>query len=599
MEMNSLRNMVIKVILVLVVITPVCAQSSSQSGEDLLNGLLTEVDLGTQITSDLAALGFTSETLSELQSLAHTAPRTASPQPRTPPTQPQKMSDELKAIASKVIGSTIVAMPSNDNVLKMCEIDDKMFENELDHASMLAEAKGKAFEETDNVTKANFRIKYFFDVDVCVLKKLAANGTAAAALRPRLERLQRNGLFRNSLANVTKSSKQLLHEMLVQDGMSHEDFEVLYSGKEIDHDTFSKLESVKRMNARDRHATSGTTLPARRLMEAKHGIRPQHRAEEQNLQNRDRFIPIIIPHWHHRHHTHNPTFPWRGNLGSDSSMKKALAAAVLIYEDDKTVKENMNGPLSGYASLEKGFFHGSTGVDVGVMRHVDKAKPVILAYRGTEMSALNDLATDLAAIHVPWPYSVAGTVHAGFLAQFVESKSHIQEQMSKLHQDEYKNWLITGHSLGGALSVLAAYYLKSTFPDANIDVVTFGAPAAAGPVWTSNYEKLIGRYSAAVVFARDPIPCLPPYTTSTFFSNQPHIMHWAAPYPWDDYKWHWSRVNQCALCVLAWQHLTSNYCAQLGVPCYTQTDTAAPTRAPTRTPTRTPTHRTRRKTLFG
>jgi hypothetical protein len=524
-----------KAILVLMLITPICANS----GEKLLEGLLNEVDLSTGVTSDLAALGFTPETLVELQSLSAT--------------KPQAMSTELKTIASKAIGATIISMEDNNNAVKMCEVDDKMFDNTMSHALMKSEAKGKTFEQDDNTTQADVRHKYHFQLEVCVLKKLHENGAAAAALRPRLERVQKSGVFRNSLSNVTKQAKQLLHEMLVQDGMSHEDFEVLYSGNEIDEDAFLELESIKRMNERDQHRDEPqNTMPARRLMEAKNGVRPQHRAEEQNVDSQGRWGGWI-PHWHHRHHRHHTHYPWRNN-----NQKKAIAAATLIYYSDSDVRANMKDELSGYSAF--GFYHGGTGVDMGVMR---KGNDVILAYRGTEQ--FSDILADLAAIHVPWPYSVAGTVHAGFLAQFVDSKSHMYNQMKSMYDAGHRNWLVTGHSLGGALAVLAAYYLKSTFPHATIDVVTFGAPAAAGPVWTHNYRSKLGHYTASVVNERDTVPCLPP---SWLWAAQPQMMHYARAWPWERHKWHFTRVNDCAGCVMVNHHGTSKYCSILGARCH-------------------------------
>ena len=51
--------------------------------------------------------------------------------------------------------------------------------------------------------------------------------------------------------------------------------------------------------------------------------------------------------------------PYRNN-----NQKKAAAASTIIYQDDATVRDNMNGDLSGY-SIDT-LYHGSTGVDMGI-----------------------------------------------------------------------------------------------------------------------------------------------------------------------------------------------------------------------------------------
>ena len=87
----------------------------------------------------------------------------------------------------------------------------------------------------------------------------------------------------------------------------------------------------------------------------------------------------------------------------------------------------------------------------------------VLVFRGTRGRIANWLFNLHTALS-PWP--TGGLVHKGFKQLFMEAREEIAAQLTSLSGPVY----YTGHSLGGALAVLAASLIK---PAA---VYTFGSP---------------------------------------------------------------------------------------------------------------------------
>lgn len=93
---------------------------------------------------------------------------------------------------------------------------------------------------------------------------------------------------------------------------------------------------------------------------------------------------------------------------------------------------------------------------------------IVVAFRGTESVA--DWITDLKLLSTSRKY---GTVHGGFCAAFEIVRSEVRQRIEKLGVSNRK-LLLTGHSLGGALAVIAASDMWGEFPAHAI--YTFGQP---------------------------------------------------------------------------------------------------------------------------
>jgi hypothetical protein len=129
------------------------------------------------------------------------------------------------------------------------------------------------------------------------------------------------------------------------------------------------------------------------------------------------------------------------------------------------------------------------------------AEVVLVSFRGTESTS--DWLSNLQVM----PQTVAGLgrVHAGFWGQF----SALQAQLeSRLAGREQVPLVVTGHSLGGAIAVLAAITWAGSY---NLRALyTYGQPAVAqGEAATTIGSTLAGRYQRLVNDA-DIVPRVPP-----------------------------------------------------------------------------------------
>lgn len=129
------------------------------------------------------------------------------------------------------------------------------------------------------------------------------------------------------------------------------------------------------------------------------------------------------------------------------------------------------------------------------------AEVVLVSFRGTESAA--DWLSNLQVM----PQTVAGLgrVHAGFWGQFTALQAQLE---SRLAERPGVPLVVTGHSLGGAIAVLAAItWARSHILRA---LYTYGQPAVAqGESVTTIGTTLAGRYHRLVNDA-DIVPRVPP-----------------------------------------------------------------------------------------
>ena len=135
-----------------------------------------------------------------------------------------------------------------------------------------------------------------------------------------------------------------------------------------------------------------------------------------------------------------------------------------------------------------------------------------LAFRGTEATSFVDIKTDANAVITKCPSG--GRIHSGFNEAFDLVKKQIQvdlnrQAQSDLNNPENKNkpLIITGHSLGGALAMIATKHLHHDVKDIKIAACyTFGSPRVGDEEWFSGIKTPIYR----VVNAVDCVTMLPP-----------------------------------------------------------------------------------------
>ncbi len=128
---------------------------------------------------------------------------------------------------------------------------------------------------------------------------------------------------------------------------------------------------------------------------------------------------------------------------------------------------------------------------------------VILTFRGTEPNDANDILADLAFVPVKLE---TAEVHQGFLRELDRVWPDIVKDLDRLKSEspETRRFIVTGHSLGGAMATLAA--TRFAFDEE----VTFGEPRVGFKTETIFKAKSHDRY----INGDDMIPSVPPRITA-------------------------------------------------------------------------------------
>jgi predicted lipase len=127
-------------------------------------------------------------------------------------------------------------------------------------------------------------------------------------------------------------------------------------------------------------------------------------------------------------------------------------------------------------------------------------RDAILAFRGTQ--SRGSILQDLKVIRRRTP---EGRLHAGFADGYADIHSHV---VSRLRRFSAKRVWLTGHSLGGALALLAAWLLKRKFVPVH-EVCTFGAPMIGNKTACEAFNREFSGRIFRYINGRDPVPKLP------------------------------------------------------------------------------------------
>ncbi|KAL0939280.1 extracellular triacylglycerol [Colletotrichum truncatum] len=192
---------------------------------------------------------------------------------------------------------------------------------------------------------------------------------------------------------------------------------------------------------------------------------------------------------------------------------------------------------------------GYIAVDHGVRRPGDEdrlggevgERAIIVAFRGTY--SITNTVVDLSTVpqeYVPYPAPDDGgeeppkkpehrceecTVHMGFLASWRQARKLVLPHLKKL-REQYPDYPIhlVGHSLGGAVAMLASLELKVSLGWDNVIVTTFGEPKVGNQGLCDYVDAIYGldkedkenevkeppkRTYRRVTHAGDPVPLLP------------------------------------------------------------------------------------------
>lgn len=133
----------------------------------------------------------------------------------------------------------------------------------------------------------------------------------------------------------------------------------------------------------------------------------------------------------------------------------------------------------------------------------DRDPMMVLAFRGTEIKKAADIRSDVSANPMAiGPEGGGRQVHSGFYNAFAPVQALVQRSLEK---PEVKGLplYITGHSLGGALAIVATYCISNDSVGA---CYTFGGPRVGNLAFGQSIKTPIYR----IVNAADLVPRLPP-----------------------------------------------------------------------------------------
>ncbi|MFB9907052.1 lipase family protein [Allokutzneria oryzae] len=136
-------------------------------------------------------------------------------------------------------------------------------------------------------------------------------------------------------------------------------------------------------------------------------------------------------------------------------------------------------------------------------------KMIVVAFRGTEPLRIRDWLSDVNT--PPWPGPGGnGLVHYGF-GQALESVfSDVKDAIDTFRDNGQTLWF-TGHSLGGALAMLAGASLYFEDPRLLADgVYTYGQPRTCDRVLAGAYDEAFVKRMHRYVNNNDIVPQVPP-----------------------------------------------------------------------------------------
>lgn len=127
---------------------------------------------------------------------------------------------------------------------------------------------------------------------------------------------------------------------------------------------------------------------------------------------------------------------------------------------------------------------------------------ILIGIRGTQENP-DDLMLDLDATQVPYKEGI-GQAHHGFYRGFKAVKAFVEPYLLSFHTGQ--KVVVCGHSLGGAIALLLAEWIRRNEQKYDVLLYTFGAPRAGDRAFVEGASALVHH---RLVNHNDPIPSLP------------------------------------------------------------------------------------------
>jgi triacylglycerol lipase len=135
---------------------------------------------------------------------------------------------------------------------------------------------------------------------------------------------------------------------------------------------------------------------------------------------------------------------------------------------------------------------------------------LVVAFRGTEPIKADDWLSDINYYRRELAAGVPGRVHGGFANALGEIAAALTDAVAELAAGEESRVFITGHSLGGALAVLAGALLHFVSGRRIAGVFTYGQPRVGDPDFSAAFDRALGPVTFRYVNDLDVVPHIPP-----------------------------------------------------------------------------------------
>ncbi len=185
------------------------------------------------------------------------------------------------------------------------------------------------------------------------------------------------------------------------------------------------------------------------------------------------------------------------------------------------------------------FYDQKTSTEGHIFQRLDRDNKYVLAFKGSV--ELKDWFSDLRFWKKQWPF-VEGkdhkiALHTGFIDNYRTVRLKILRELAEIKAACPQKPVVTicGHSLGGALTLIATLDLKLFFNDSfDLSTYTFGAPRVFNRSGYNLFSSIVS-YAYRITHEKDPVPTMPVrgfqhvgklyhlYGNGTYDSNEYHL----------------------------------------------------------------------------
>lgn len=167
--------------------------------------------------------------------------------------------------------------------------------------------------------------------------------------------------------------------------------------------------------------------------------------------------------------------------------------------------------------------HNITQAD-GYVGYSDSANTILVSFRGS--SNIPNWIENLNFEKVPYIFCLRCEVHAGFMAAYAAIASTLTSRVKDiLSAHPTASLLTTGHSLGGALAMIAALELKRLYNPSSVEVHSFGAPRIGNANLARHINNKIPNIYR-LVHNKDLVPHLPPDLPEFEYHHSAYEIFW-------------------------------------------------------------------------